>query len=113
MSGRMEPDTASDEHPLANTGPLTTCVAKGDNEGFQVSASVACCLLSHSQLIVCLLCIQLHLTHKSDLNEGNWVGASPLMLAVQYNRVKMAKVGATSSHFVCLKLFILFAILLP
>lgn len=48
--------------------PLTTCVAKGDLEG-----------------------INLHLTHDTDLDAGNWVGATPLMLAVQYNRIKIAR----------------------
>ena len=49
--------------------PLTTCVAKGDQVGFN-----------------------LHLSNNSNLNEGNWVGATPLMLAIQYDRIKMAQV---------------------
>lgn len=54
--------------------PLTTCVAKGDREGFKI-----------------------HIENNSDVNEGNWVGATPLMLAIQYNRVTMAKVSRYDS----------------
>jgi ankyrin repeat protein len=64
---------------LALILPLTTCVAKGDMKG-----------------------VELHLSHDTDLEARNWVGATPLMLAIQYNRIKLAQVMILSINLLYL-----------